>query len=95
MINGEPERMQGRGQDEGDDDDGRPGADMIARIHEGGDTKTSDQLRTTITEIQEGGGGGRGDMYKGEGTGRQDKDEAEGIRGRGRGASGQTLLPAS
>ena len=74
---------------------------MIDRIHEGGDTKMSDQLRTMITEIQKGAGGGRGDMYKGEGTGRRDEDkyEAEGMgRGgayEGEGASGQTLLPAS
>ena len=46
---------------------------MIARIQEVGDTKTSDHLRTMITEIQEGGGEGRGDMYKYEGEGRQDR----------------------
>ena len=43
---------------------------------------TSDQLRTMIAEIQEGGGRGRGDMYKDKGAGRRDENEAEGM-GRG------------
>ena len=42
---------------------------MNAKIQEGGNTMTSDQLRMMIAESQEGGGEGGGDMYKDEGTG--------------------------
>ena len=55
---------------------------MSTRNQGGGNTMTSDQLRTMIAEIQEGGGRGRGDMYKDKGAGRRDENEAEGM-GRG------------